>query len=97
MRRLLSCLRCRKQHMPRTYDELAARVPAGAIESVGQREELVIYTGLCIDPTDEAKQRLIPFHEDGPGAAYNALASSMEGDRKRKVHWWAAPPYPPLY
>lgn len=82
--------------MPHTLNELSARLPAGAVESVGQRQELVVYTGLCVDPSDIRGQHLIPYHEDGPMAAYDSLATAMQTDRKLKGHWWAEAPYPPV-
>lgn len=52
-----------------TYDELAALLPDAAIEEVGDRRELVIYTGLSTATYDAEKDEwadspeLVPMPE----------------------------------
>ena len=56
---------------PATYAELEALLPSAAIEEVGKRRELVIYTGLSVATydadtytwTDTPDGRLVPMDE----------------------------------
>jgi len=49
-----------------TYDDLQDMLPFAAIELVGDREELVIYTGLSVPDGSEpwGERELVPMDEE---------------------------------
>lgn len=54
---------------PRTFDDLVRLLPEAAIETVGDREELVIYTGWSVAADGET---LEPMHDDDEGESPRA-------------------------
>jgi len=45
---------------PKTWDDLSEMLPDAALELVGERQEVVIYTGWTVDEHDN----LVPMEDD---------------------------------